>query len=58
MLVKGSRYLGGFIRESGVQYTWLSEKLRVWHVKVQMLVGLVHQHMQADNADLHKSLQQ
>ena len=56
--VKWSRYLGGYIGDTGTQVGWLSHKVQYWACGVKTMAGVLCKQLQAAYMGLQKSLQQ
>ena len=55
-MVTGNRYLGGFIRESEAEKSWLAGKVAGWVESVEILAGVSRKHLQSAYSGMQKLL--
>ena len=57
-MVRGHRYLGGFIGDREEEERWLADNITGWAESVDTLAGVSRKHPQSTYAGLQMSLQQ
>ena len=57
-IIKGSRYLGGYIGDNVTQARWLGEKVEDWEGGIWMMVRFACKRLQSGYEGLQNSFQQ